>query len=252
MKKRLLPLFIVASAFLFLPSCLTVGSSDFFKNMGGSLSGSDAPSSLTEGRIIEGLKEALKIGTENAVNKLSSEGGFFNNPEIRIPLPGPIKKIEKSAARVGLGVYFDSFEKSINTAAEKATPLAKKIVLNSLKGMTFSDAKKILYGRDNEASLYFKEKSFDELMDTFKPEVHSAMSKTGVVKKYQDLETRVRKIPFIEALPLNFDLDKYVAENALNGIFFMLEKEEKKIRENPAARITELLRDVFGRKQQMP
>lgn len=85
-------------------------------------------------------------------------------------------------------------------------------------------------------------------MNIFKPEVHSVMSNTGVTKKYQDIETRVRAIPFIEALPLNFDLDKYVAENALNGIFYMVEREEKKIRENPAARITELLRDVFGRR----
>jgi len=113
--------------------------------------------------------------------------------------------------------------------------------------MTIADAKKILEGRDNEATLYFKEKSFSELMNIFKPSVHSAMSKTGVIKKYQDIETKVKSIPFIDALPLNFDLDEYVAENALNGIFHMIEKEEKKIRDDPAARITQLLKDVFGR-----
>jgi hypothetical protein len=96
--------------------------------MGESLSGGSASSGLTEGRIIEGLKEALRIGTENAVNSLSLEGGFLNTPEIKIPLPGPLKKIEENARKVGLGFYFDSFEKSINTAAEKATPHAKKIV----------------------------------------------------------------------------------------------------------------------------
>ncbi|MBN2419457.1 MAG: DUF4197 family protein, partial [Deltaproteobacteria bacterium] len=85
-------------------------------------------------------------------------------------------------------------------------------------------------------------------MAVFKPSVHSVMSRTGVTKRYQDIETKVRNIPFVAALPLNFDLDEYVAENALNGIFYMLEKEEKKIRDDPAARITELLRDVFGRK----
>ncbi len=248
MRKIMLPVFIVALVFLTLPSCLTVQSSDILRNVKGSLSGNEAPVSLTEGRIIEGLKEALKTGMENAVNTLSREGGFLNNPEVKIPLPGPIKKIEEGARKVGLGFYFDSFEKSINTAAEKSTPLVKKIVLNSLKEMTFSDAKKILYGRDNEATLYFKEKSFNELMEIFKPEVHSVMSKTGVIKKYQDIESRVRNIPLIEALPLNFDLDEYVAENALTGIFYMIEKEEKNIRENPAARITEILRDVFGRK----
>ena len=246
MKKHFLPFIILVSLLTFIPSCTTVQSSNFIKTMGDNFlkNGSSAP--LTEDRIIAGLKEALKIGTENAVNTLSSEGSFFNTPEIKIPLPSPLKKIEKNARKVGLGFYFDSFEKSMNTAAEQATPLAKKIIFNSLKEMTFSDAKKILYGRDNEATLYFKEKSFDELMNIFKPSVHSAMSKTGVIKKYQDIESKVKNIPFIETLPINFDLDEYVAKNALNGIFYMIEKEEQKIREDPAARITELLKDVFG------
>jgi hypothetical protein len=135
----------------------------------------------------------------------------------------------------------------MNTAAERATPLAKRIVFNAVKEMTFSDAKKILNGRDNEATFYFKEKSFNELMNIFKPAVHTTMSKTGVIKKYQDIESKVKNIPFIETLPINFALDEYVAKNALNGIFYMIEKEEKRIRENPAARITELLKDVFGR-----
>jgi hypothetical protein len=195
--------------------------------LGKGLSETSASTGLTEGRIIEGLKEALRIGTDNAVNSLSLEGSFLNNPEVKIPLPGPLKKIEEKARKVGLGFYFDTFEKSMNTAAEKAAPHARKIVFNALKEMTFSDAKKFLYGRDNEATLYFKEKSFDELMNIFRPEVHSVMSSTGVTKKYQDIETRVRAIPFIEALPLDFDLDKYVAENALNGIFYMIEKEKK-------------------------
>ncbi len=251
MGKIMRPMILIALAFIYLPSCVTVQSSDFLKNMGGSLAGTSASSGLTEDRIVEGLKEALRIGTDNAVNSLSIEGSFLNNPEVKIPLPGPLKKIEEKARKVGLGFYFDSFEKSINTAAEKATPHAKKIVFSALKQMTFSDAKKILYGRDNEASLYFKEKSFNELMNIFKPEVHSVMSNTGVTKKYQEIEARVRALPFIEALPLNFDLDKYVAENALNGIFYMIEKEEKKIRENPAARITELLRDVLAGKNRV-
>jgi hypothetical protein len=136
----------------------------------------------------------------------------------------------------------------MNTAAEQATPMAKQIVFNALKNMNFQDAKKILEGRDNEATLYFREKSFSELMNIFKPAVHTAMSKTGVTKNYQDLENRVKNIPFIGALPINYDLDEYVSENALNGIFHMIEKEEQKIRKDPAARITELLKDVFGRK----
>jgi hypothetical protein len=247
MGKKLLR-FIFASLLLFIPSCTTVQSSDFIKAMGGNILGSGTTAPLTENRIIAGLKEALKIGTDKAITTLSSEGSFFNNPKIKIPLPDPLKKIEDNARKIGLGFYFDSFDKSMNSAAEQATPLAKKIILNALQEMTISDAKKILYGRDNEATLYFKEKSFDQLMNIFKPAVHSAMSKTGVTKKYQDIETKVKNMPFIEAIPLNFDLDSYVSKNALNGIFYMVEQEEIKIRKNPAARVTELLKDVFGRK----
>ena len=248
MKKQLLPIFILALLLMAFLSCTSTQLSDFYKNVEDNLLTGNTSAPLTEDRIIKGLKEALKIGTEKAVNTLSSKGSFFNNPEVKITLPAPLKKIEDNARKVGLGFYFDSFEKSMNTAAEQATPLAKKIVWNAVKEMTISDAKKILYGRDNEATLYFKEKSFNELMNIFKPAVHSAMSKNGVTQKYQDIESKVKNMPFIKALPLNFDLDGYVSENALNGIFYMLEKEERKIREDPAARVTELLRDVFGRK----
>ena len=248
MIKKILPILLSTSILLLIPSCSTDQTSEFLKMVDAGLSGSGSPAPLTEDRIIAGLKEALKIGTDKAINNLSIEGSFFNNPEIKIPLPEPVKKIEETARKVGLGFYFDSFEQSMNRAAEQAAPLAKGIVLKALKEMTIGDAKKILKGRDNEATLYFKEKSFGELMNIFKPSVHSVMSKTGVTKKYQDIESKVKAIPFAEALPLNFDLDGYVAQNALNGIFLMIEKEEKKIREDPAARITELLRDVFGRK----
>jgi len=246
MKKQIFPISVLALLFIFLLSCSNIQTSEFLKMVDAGLSGSGSPAPLTEDRIIQGLKEALRIGTDNAIDVLSIEGSFFNNPQIKIPLPGPVKKIEETARKVGLGFYFDSFEKSMNAAAEQAAPLAKGIVFKALKEMTFADARKILNGRDNEATLYFKEKSFNELMDIFKPSVHSAMSKTGVIKKYQDIETKVKNVPFIEALPLNFNLDEYVSKNALNGIFYMIEKEEKKIREDPAARITQLLKDVFG------
>ncbi len=232
----------------FFTSDLSAKGTDFFKKLKENLIGSNNSTTLSEERIIQGLKEALKVGTGNAINNLSRKGSFLNNPDIKITLPSQVKKIEKLARSAGLGFYFDSLEESMNNAAEQATPKAKQIVFNALKNMTFQDAKKILKGRDNEATLYFKEKNFSELMEIFKPEVHTAMSKTGVIKNYQDMESRVKNIPFIGTLPQNYDLDTYVSENALNGIFHMIEKEEQKIRENPAARVTEILKDVFGRK----
>jgi hypothetical protein len=248
MKKVIFPIILIAILLQFFPSGLSAQGTDFFNKLKGNLLGNKNSTALTEDRIIQGLKEALKVGTGNAINNLSNKGSFLNNPEIKITLPSQIKKIEKVASKAGLGFYFDTLEESMNTAAEQATPMAKQIVFNALKNMNFQDAKKILGGRDNEATLYFREKSFSELMNIFKPAVHTAMSKTGVTKNYQDLENRVKNIPFIGAVPKNYDLDAYVSENALNGIFHMIEKEEQKIRKDPAARITELLKDVFGRK----
>ena len=199
---------------------------------------------LTESKIIDGLKEALRIGSGNAISIVSKKNGYFNNPKIKIPLPSSVQKIEKVVRVAGYGSLIDSFELSMNRAAEKAAPQAKSLLWEAIKQMSFDDAKKILNGRDNEATLYFKDKTYDRLSDIFKPIVHESMSKVGVTRKYQDLETKVRSIPFANLY--NFDLTQYVTGKALDGLFLMIEDEERKIRENPAARVTELLKEVFG------
>lgn len=248
MRKILLCILLIAIILHSFSFSSSAQDPDFFKKLKETFLGNNSSTTLSEERIIQGLKEALKIGTGNAINNLSTKGSFLNNPDIKITLPSQVKKIEKLGRKAGLGFYFDSLEESMNRAAEQATPMAKQIVFNALKNMNFEDAKKILKGRDNEATLYFREQSFPELMEIFKPAVHTSMSKTGVIKKYQEIENRVKNIPFIGTLPQNYDLDEYVSENALNGIFHMIEKEEQKIRKDPAARITALLKDVFGRK----
>jgi|WetSurMetagenome_2_1015567.scaffolds.fasta_scaffold04761_3 hypothetical protein len=209
------------------------------KNLGGS------SSELSQEKIGKGLREALKIGAENAVKKVSVVNGYLENPEIKIPLPEKVKKIEDLLRTIGLGPQVDSFSESMNHAAEKAAPAAKDLFWEAVKGITFNDARKILKGRDNEATLYLKDKTAAKLLETFKPLVHQAMGSVGVTKQYQDLETKVKNIPFA-GTSLNVDLDQYVSEKALNGLFIMLEKEEQKIRKDPAARVTELLKDVFG------
>ena len=200
--------------------------------------------SLTEDEIVDGLKEALRIGTGNAVQQVSKIGGYYDNPDIRIPLPEPVKKAENLLRLSGLGSQVDAFEKSMNRAAERAAPEAKSLFWDAIKKMTFSDAKKILNGRDNEATLYFEEKTSDRLGALAKPIVHDAMAEVGVTRTYQQLDAKVRTVPF--AGNLNFDLDQYVTDRALGGLFFMLAEEERKIREDPAARTTELLKKVFG------
>ncbi|MFH1349700.1 MAG: DUF4197 domain-containing protein [Pseudomonadota bacterium] len=199
---------------------------------------------LSESKIVEGLKEALQIGTKNAVDKVSNLDGFYKNPGIRIPLPDQVQKAEKALRLVGFGSQVDAFELSMNRAAEQAAPRAKALFWDAIKQMTFSDARKILHGADNEATLYFKEKTHDQLGQILRPIIRKSMSQVGVTRSYQDLEARVRTLPFAEALRL--DLDQYVTDKSLSGLFFMLAEEERKIRQDPAARVTDLLKDVFG------
>ena len=202
---------------------------------------------LSESRIIEGLKEALEIGTGNAVNLVSILDGYYKNPRIRIPLPDSLKKVEKVLRTVGYGSKVDAFELSMNRAAEQAAPEAKALFIDTIKQMSFADARKILNGRENEATLYFKDKTWNRLGERFKPLVHSAMSKVGVTQSYQELEKKVSSIPFADKI-VGFDLDHYVTDKALDGLFYMLEQEERKIRQDPAARVTDLLKEVFGSK----
>ena len=201
---------------------------------------------LSERKISNGLKEALKIGTKNAVNIVSRANGYYKNPQVKIPLPKAVRKVEKILRTVGYGAEVDAFELSMNRAAEKAAPRAKSLFWDALKKMTFADARKILKGRDNEATLYFKDKTSDKLRRIFKPIIHKAMSTVGVTRKYQDLDAKVRGTALGKGL--SFDLDEYVTDGALKGLFYMLAVEEKKIRKDPAARVTKLLKDVFGSK----
>jgi len=217
------------------------GFGDFFKKVGESVGLSGE---LSESKIVQGLKEALEIGTDNAVKTVSKTDGYYQNPSIKIPLPGAVKKVEKVLRTVGYGAKVDAFELSMNRAAEQAAPEAKALFWDTIKQMSIADARKILDGRDNEATLYFREKTEDRLGQAFKPIVHSVMSTVGVTRSYQELDAKVRSIPFTESL--SFDLDQYVTDGALDGLFLMLAEEERKIRQNPAARVTDLLKEVFG------
>ena len=217
------------------------GWGDFLKDVQKALGDEE---SITEADIIKGLKEALHIGTDKAIKGVSKINGYYKNPKIKIPLPERVQKVEKLLRRAGYGAQVDSFELSMNRAAEKAAPKAKTLFWDAIKGMTFSDAKKILKGRENEATLYFKGKTFDRLQKIFNPIVHKTMSQVGVTLRFQNLNAKLKKIPFAERL--SFDLDQYVTRRALDGLFLMLAEEEAKIRRDPAARITDLLKKVFG------
>jgi hypothetical protein len=199
---------------------------------------------LSNDEIVQGLKEALQVGTENAVKLVSKPDGYYQNPDIKIPLPESVQKVEKILRATGYGEKVDSFELSMNRAAERAAPEAKSIFGDAITQMTFDDAKKILNGQDNEATLYFEDKTSARLQDVFKPLVKDAMGEVGVTQSFQDLNARAESMPFGKSL--SFDLDQYVTDGALKGLFKMLAEEEKRIRTEPAARVTDLLKKVFA------
>jgi hypothetical protein len=232
-----LPIYVISTTFV------AAGFQDFLKKAQKVFETSD---SISESEIVEGLKQALEIGTTKAVELVSKQGGYYNNPEIKIPLPGSVQKVEKLLRGTGFGSKVDAFELSMNNAAERAAPEAKSIFWDAIKKMKIDDAKKILDGREDEATLYFKDKTSARLQEVFEPIVKESMGEVGVTRTYQDLNAKVEKIPFADSL--NLDLDKYVTEGALNGLFQMLAEEEKKIRSDPAARVTDLLKKVFGNK----
>lgn len=208
------------------------------KALGGSAGG------LSNDEITAGLKEALQVGTEKAVGLVSQPDGFYQNPAIKIPLPESVQKVEKLLRTAGYGEKVDAFELSMNRAAERAAPEAKSIFWDAISDMKFDDAQKILNGRDNEATLYFQDKTSARLQEVFKPIVKDAMGEVGVTRSYQDINEKITSLPFGKSA--SFDLDQYVTDGALKGLFKMLAEQERQIRTQPAARVTDLLQKVFA------
>lgn len=202
-------------------------------------------SSLSDGKIIDGLKQALQFSTSRAVAATGKPDGFLKNEAIKIVLPPKLQTIGSGMRMLGMGSKVDELEVGMNRAAEQATPKAKTIFLTSLRKMTFDDARHILTGNDTAATDYFKRTSSADLATAFAPIVHQSMEHVGVVAQYD----RVIQSALGGSLLANeFDLDKYVVGKTLDGLFYMLGEEEKKIRKNPAAQTTALLKEVFGRK----
>lgn len=194
--------------------------------------------------VISGLKEALEIGTGNAVDVLSVTDGYFGNKLVKILLPDELKKVEPMLRNIGLNRQVDEFILTMNRAAESAAKEATPIFLDAIKGITFDDAMKILNGGDNAATNYFREKTSKKLGDKFKPIINDHMDKVGVTKAYKEITQKVNSNPFVKVEKT--DLDSYVTNQALDGMFTVIAQEEAKIRKDPAAQVTDLLKQVFG------
>ncbi|MGV7229912.1 MAG: DUF4197 domain-containing protein [Nitrospirales bacterium] len=200
---------------------------------------------LSNEKIISGLKEALEVGTENTVQLTGNVDGYLKNEAIKILLPEKLQSMDKALRMVGFGPQIDEFVVSMNRSAEQAAPLAKPIFTEAVTEMTFEDGKKILNGGDTAATDYFKEKTKGKLAEAFKPKVTQAMDQVGVAAQYKSLVGEYTSLPFVNAE--QFDLDNYVVGKSLDGLFYTLAQEEQKIRTNPAARVTDLLKEVFAK-----
>lgn len=221
---------------------------DDAKEIGGDLVSSkvSGSGSLDNNTIISGLKEALDIGTRKAVEGVSKPNGYLSNELIRIAMPPKLKQAGDLMRKFGLGSQADAFETSMNDAASKAAPAATNIIIDAIKNMSISDAKKLLNGSDNAATEYFKGKTSGKLTALFKPTISDSLNKVGTTKSYNDLTGSIADIPLVGE-KVNMDLPDYVTQQALDGLFTMIAQEEKSIRNNPAARTTDLLKSVFSK-----
>ena len=200
---------------------------------------------LSDSKISAGLKQALQVGAEQAVRLTGRPNGYFGNPNIKILLPNNLRTLEKGLRMVGYGPKVDDLVLSMNRAAEAAAPEARKIFVDAITAMTFEDARRILSSGDTAATDYFKEKTTPQLTAAFRPVVERTMSTNGVTRQYNALVAQYKSIPF--ARNQDLDIGHYVVAMALNGLFFELGQEERKIRTDPAAQTTNLLREVFRR-----
>lgn len=221
-------------------SCSYSAPLDFIKNKLSKVSAIK----LSDTKISSGLKEALKVGVENSVKLLGKMDGFLGNESVKIILPETVRNFEPVLRKIGAGPKIDEFVLSMNRAAEKAVPLAADIFAAAITEMSFDDAKKILQSGSTAATDYFKNKTYDKLLGVFQPAVRKAMDNYAVTKKLEDVMGKLKTLPFTEKLG-NIDINQYVSSKALDGLFLVLGQQENKIRTDPAARVTDVLKEVF-------
>lgn len=200
-------------------------------------------STTNTNQIAAGLKEALTIGTQNSANRLSSVNGFFANAALKILMPPEAQKVESTLRNMGLGSVVDKAILSMNRGAEEASKSATPIFVNAIKQMSITDAIGILRGGDFAATNYFKQKTTAELINAFRPVISAALTKVDATRYWGDVFSTYNKF---STKPVNTDLTAYVTEKAVAGIFQEVGLEEQKIRKDPAARVTDLLKTVFG------
>lgn len=237
------------------------GLDDLLKSAGGLFGESGSASAptavvapgLSDGQIGAGLREALSVGAERAVALLGRQGGFLDDPSVRVPLPGMLDTAARGLRAAGQGSYVDEFETAVNRAAEQAVPQTLDIVKQTVRDMTLQDVRGILGGGDDAATRFLRERAGGPLREAVMPIVAQATDQAGATAAYKALRARADQAlggfgalgGLVDTGAL--DLDAYVTDKTLDGLFLKLAEEERRIRENPVARSTELLKTVFGR-----
>ena len=227
--------------FFFLPALSSCDVAQQVLNQSGMTTGP-----LTNADIVMGLKEALTIGTQNGTNKLSAVDGFFKDAALKILMPPEAQKVESTLRSLGFGSVVDQAILSMNRGAEEAAKSATPIFVGAIKQMTITDALGILKGGDNSATNYFKEKTTAALVTAFRPVIDNALKKTDATKYWNDVFSVYNRF---SQKKVNTDLGAYVTGKAVDGIFYQVALEEAKIRKDPAARVTDILKKVFGSRE---
>lgn len=239
MKKVVLIIALIAFA---LPA-----KAQFFDNLKKKAEGilnNGSKGSFTSEEAAKAIKEALVKGASNGTDILSQVDGFYKNPRVKIPFPPEAQKVESSLRQIGMGGEVDKVVLSLNRAAEDASKSAKDIFVDAIQSMTVDDAINIVKGDTNAATTYLKRKTTGKLTEAFSPIIQQSLDKVDATKYWGDAMNTYNKIPFVDKV--NPDLKQYVTQKALDALFLMISQEESKIRKDPVARTTELLKKVFG------
>jgi len=243
MKNKLMTI-AVATAVLFAGCDELTGITETVLGDG---SGTQAAPALTNDEVISGLKEALTVGINKGSGLASKTDGFFKNPQIKLPFPPDAQKVKDKAIDLGLQNKVDQFELTLNRAAEEATKEAGPIFIQAIKDMSIGDGFAILKGEDNAATNYLRDKTTSKLVSAFSPKVKEAIDKVQLTKYWTPLTKAYNSANILTGgSDVNTDLNAFVTERAIQGLFQLIEKEEKNIRKDPLARATDILKKVFS------
>lgn len=238
---------LLGSVLLALPGC--AGTGQGVMDALGQISSAVQGVGLSQGEILAGLRDALQQGMTRAISQLGREDGFWRDPQVRVPLPSFIARYESAVRAVGYGSTLDQFQLTLNRAAEQAVPQATHIIGNAIARMSIDDAQEILDGPSNAATEFFRRSSSDELYQSILPIVSATTQQAGVTQQYKKLANKAGPLLRLSGSTMPADLDGYVTQKALDGVFLKIAEEEARIRADPAARSTELMKKVFAKQR---